>query len=152
MKKRIDYPPSGFTPADLERIRAAHGTDAVWSCRANGADALAVRGRDGDVWICAGSVVAPFDGAATCKFLLHRRTFEAVGSIADNACVRDCATCSFEWAAVVVTARADARASDWFEATPESLSGRGVVEVAEDALDEPFENTPLVDDGGPFFR
>ena len=147
--KAINYPKSRFVWADIEKMRKDKGVDDVWMCRENQSDALAVL-IGGEVILCKGSIVAVFDGSASSKFLLHRRSCEELKRIDCCICHDECVFESFEWAAVVVTAKAGARADAWFKCTPESISGNGVVEVAEDAFDNPYKDYPLVDEHGPF--
>lgn len=102
--------------------------------------------RTGDGHLPGGAVLGPFDGNAKSKFLLYRRCCEEEGVISACVCVKDCVTCSFAWATAVATGEARAGADCWFRATPESLSGHGVVDVAQDAPDNPFEDRePVVD-------
>lgn len=147
--KSVNYPKSRFSWDDIERIKKNYGVDSVWMCRENGSDALAVE-KGGDMTICKGSIVSFFDGVTASKFLLHRRDCEKSKRISKCICHRDVPTNSFEWAAVVATATKGMKADCWFAATPESIAGHGVVEVAEDALDNPYVDYALVNNRGPF--
>ena len=150
MKTRtIKSPSSRFAWMDVERIKSEYDVDVVWMCRENGADALAVS-KNGEVVICKGSVVALFDGVTASKFLLYRRCCEESGKIIGCICEEAVVTNSFEWAAVVVSAKKGATADFWFTATPRSILGNCVVDVAEDFLDNPYKDYALVDNRGPF--
>lgn len=148
MKRNIRFSASRFTWSDIERVMKRHGVDTVWVCLDCDADALLVeRIRETrEMVICKGSVLGYFDGNPSGKFLLYRKCCEEEGIISDCVCVKDCVTCSFAWAAEVATGTRHSGAECWFKATPDSLSGHGMVDVAEDAPDNPFvDRSPVAD-------
>lgn len=156
MKRKINLHRSRFTWSDIERIKRENGVDTVWVCLDNDADALLVRVRlselcdDDSFVIIEGSVLGPFDGVASTVALFYRKECEeGYRRISGRTCVKDVVTCSFRSAAMVATGDARAGAECWFRATPESLSGQGVVDVAQDAPDNPFINLKLVGYGAP---
>lgn len=156
MKRKINLHRSRFTWSDIERIKRENGVDTVWVCLDNDADALLVRVRlselcdDDSFVIIEGSVFGPFDGVASTVALFYRKECEeGYRRISGRTCVKDVVTCSFQMAARIATGDAHAEAGCWFRATPESLSGQGMVNVAEDAPDESFKDLEFTGYGAP---